>query len=340
MQGYPCRLLVETAALTLVFSGLFACAGPSDSPGRKTPSESSGRGAIDGAGGDDFVISTFIDARPAALVEGIVVEWGEMRPLLNEAAGAAILQEIVLDRMLTMELARAGLPPVTDRDVERERELFYETLSPDPDVAARLARELRIRQGLGRLRMNRLLRRNASLRALVAGDIAISEEAVVRTHQILHGPTRRARLIVVPSLADAQAAINRVRDGEFFGDVAVTMSTDASASRGGLLAPISRADPTYPEVMREALWAIDPGEVSPAILLDQQYAVLMLLAEVDGDGIALEEDRVELERQVRLNQERLLMDLKARQLLTEASVTIIDAALKGSWDDRAVQRRP
>ncbi len=335
MQGYPCRLLAEIAALTLAFSGLFACAGPSDSPGWRDPAEPS-RGTAAGRRGDNFVTSTLIDARPAALVDGIIVNWGEMRPLLNEAAGAAILQEVILDRMLILELARTG-HSVTDRDVERERELFYQTLSADPDVAARLARELRIRQGLGRRRLSRLLHRNASLRALVADNVMISEEAIVQTHQILHGATRRARLMVLPTLADAQAAIDRVRAGEFFGDVAVDVSTDTSASRGGLLAPISHADPTYPQVMRDALWALDPGETSVPLLLSRQYAVLMLVAEIDGDGITLEEDRVEIQRQVRLNQQRLLMDQKARQLLNEASVTIIDAALKDSWDDRAVQ---
>jgi hypothetical protein len=319
----------------LAFSGLFACAGPSDSPGWQDAAETSGETAFDGTG-NDFVSTTLIDARPAALVEGSIVNWAEMRPLLNEAAGAAILQEVILDRMLIIELARTGRS-VTDRDQQRERDLLYETLSPDPDVAARLAKALQVRQGLGKRRFRRLLHRNASLRALIADDVILSEEAIIQTHMILHGPTRRARLMVLPSLSEAQTAVNRVRDGEFFGDVAVEISTDASASRGGLLAPISRADPTYPEVMRDALWTLVPGETSTPILLSQQYAVLMLVEEIDGDGVTLEDSRVQMQRQVRLMQQRLLMDQKARQLLNEASVTVIDAALKDSWDDRAVQ---
>ncbi len=30
-------------------------------------------------------------------------------------------------------------------------------------------------------------------------DVVVSEEAVVRTYRILHGPTRRARLLIVPT---------------------------------------------------------------------------------------------------------------------------------------------
>ena len=336
MQGYACRLLLETALTATVAGGLFACAGPADSPVRLAPGESQndvlGRPDL-----NDFTVATYIDARPAALVDGRVVQWGELRPLLNEAAGATILQEVILDRTLRMELVRVGMT-VNANDVDRERRLFFETLNPDPDVAARLARELRARQGLGRQRLHRLLRRNAELRALVRDQVVISEEAVLRTYEVQHGPTRRARLMVLPTLASAQAASDRVTTGEFFGDVAADVSTDASAARGGLLARISRADPTYPEAMREALWALDPGEISPPILLSRAYAVLMLVEEVDGDGVVIEDVRSLIERQVRLTQERLLMDQEARRLLTGASVTIIDEALKESWDTSPRQR--
>lgn len=292
----------------------------------------------DGAVGDDLVVTTYIDARPAALVDGRVVQWGELRPLLNEAAGATILREVILDRMLAAELDRAGVAIRPD-DVDRERSLFYATLNPDPDVAVRLARELRARQGLGPRRLDRLLRRNAGLRALVEDDVMVSEEAVVRTFRILHGPTARARLIVVPTLAAAQDAYNRITAGEFFGDVAVEVSTDVSAARGGLLSPISPDDPTYPEVMRDALSALEPGEVSSPIFLSRQYALLQLVESLDGDGVALADERSRIEQQVRLSQERLLMDMEARRLLRQATVTIIDAALKDAWDARAAQGR-
>lgn len=323
--------------LAAIASGLFACAGSADSSGRTGLGDSSRIGVSPvGAIGDDLVVTTYIDARPAALVDGKVVQWSELRPLLNEASGATVLQEVILDRMLADELDRAGLTIRPD-DVDHERALFYATLNPDPDVAVRLARELRARQGLGPRRLDRLLRRNAGLRALVEDDVVVSEEAVVRMYQILHGPTRRARLIVLPTLAAAQDAGNRIKAGEFFGDVAVEVSTDVSAARGGLLSPISRQDATYPEVMRETVWALKPGEVSSPIFLSRQYAVLMLVEVLDGDGVAMADERSRIEQQVRLNQERLLMDMEARRLLRQATVTIIDAALKDAWDAKARQ---
>ena len=282
---------------------------------------------------DEVPASTMVDARPAALVEGRIVDWGELQPLLNEAAGSDVLAEVILDRMLSRELKDAGIS-ITAEDVDAERALFYETLSDDPDVAARLARQVRARQGLGPTRLDRLLKRNAALRALVRDRVEINDEAVRRMYDIVHGPKRQARLIIAPTLNDAQAAINRANAGELFADVAVDVSTDSSAARGGLLEPISRADASYPQAMREALWALVPGELSRPVFLSDNYAVLSLVRVVDGDGADFYAVRPDLERLVRLNQERILMDELARRLLTEASVTIIDNKIKWSWDSR------
>ncbi len=331
MQGYPCRQFMESVCLAATATTLFACAPRSDSAQMPVPNDTPTTRVLDELAAAEPVTTTYVDARPAALVQGRVVDWGEMRPLLNEAAGATVLREVTLDRMLAAELLAAGITISTD-DVDRERKLFYETLSPEPDVAVRLARELRARQGLGRHRFDRLLRRNAGLRALVVDRVQVTDEAVMRTYEIFYGPRRQARLLVAPTLAAAQAAIDRIEAGEPFADVAVEVSTDASAARGGLLAPISQADPSYPQVMRDALWGLGPGEISAPVFLGEQYAVLTLVREIEADPVSLGSVRADLRGRVRLNQERMLMDQLARRLLTEANVTIIDDALKESWD--------
>ena len=232
-QGYSCRQTIGSVVLTAALSALFACTGPSDSSDTLGGGGSgSGRvGVVEGLGHDDIPPSTLVDARPAALVEGRIVDWGELKPLLNEAAGADVLVEVILDRMLVPELDDAGIL-ISAQDLDAERALFYNTLSEDPDVAARLARQVRARQGLGRRRLEKLLWRNAALRALVRDRVEINDEVIGRMYEIIHGPKRQPRLIVVPTLNDAQGAINRVDAGELFADVAVDVSTDTSAARG------------------------------------------------------------------------------------------------------------
>lgn len=323
-QAYARRRVVKTAVLAAAIS-LYACSPRVDSPAAVNNE------VLAGLSESDRVTGSYIDVRPAALVQGRVVEWAEMRPLLNEAAGATVLREVTLDRALAIELLKTGIEVRPD-DVDRERQLFYETLDPDPDVAVRLGRRLRARQGLGEYRFERLLRRNAGLRMLVADRVVVTSEAIERMYELVYGPTRQARLIVVPTLADAQRAVDRINAGEPFIDVAVEISTDASAARGGLLAPMSSADPTYPQIMRDALWELEAGEVSSPIFLGDQYAVLQLVREDPGEAAAMEDVRADLARRVQLTQERLLMDQLARRLLAETKVTIIDDALQESWE--------
>ena len=70
------------------------------------------------------------------------------------------------------------------------------------------------------------------------------------------------------------------------------------------------ADPSDPQAIREALWA----GVSPPVFLGEQYAVLMMVPEIEADEVQLEGVRPQLKRQVRLNRQRILMDQRARRL--------------------------
>ena len=276
------------------------------------------------------IVSTPVDARPAAIVNGRVIQWGELKPLLNEAAGALVLQEVILDRIAAEALARRGLQ-ITNEDVDVEERRFLQSLDPDPDLAMRLANEVRARQGLGPQRFQRLMRRNAMLRALIRGDVRLNEATIQRMFQMIYGPKRQARLIVVPGLVEAQAAIDRVNRGEAFADVAVQVSTDSSAMRGGLLEPISRGDLSYPDALRQALWSLGSGEISSPVLLDTGYAILIFLRETPGEAVDPAQVRSEVERAARLHHERLLMDQLARQMLFQASVQIFDSALQDNW---------
>ncbi|UCD75592.1 MAG: peptidylprolyl isomerase [Phycisphaerales bacterium] len=283
-------------------------------------------------------MATLIDARPAASVNGRWVTWGQLRPAMTEAAGAIALEEHILDQAVAAAVESAGLT-ITPDDVAAERLLLLESLHEDPDTAVRLLGELRDREGLGPNRFDALLMRNASLRALVRNQVEVTEEAIRRLHQIRYGPQRQARLVVVPDLAAALDVAARALSGERFGDIAVEVSIDSSAARGGLLEPISRLEPTYPEALRKAMWGLEAGEVSSPILLDDRYAVLLLVRKIDGDGVPVEEVREKLAKLVRLDQERLLMNQLRRSLVANVSVTVFDEALFDSWKRRRRSER-
>jgi foldase protein PrsA len=284
------------------------------------------------------VTSTVIDARPAALIDGRAVFWGDMRMLLNEAAGGEILEEIMLDLALERAMTDAGIV-LSDSDIAAERTLLADTLSPDTEVAMRLVDELRVRNRLGSQRFAGLLRRNAALRALVRDKVEVSDASIRAVYEMNYGTRRQIRIMTFPNLHDAETAIRRVHASESFADVAVEVSTDSSAPRGGLLEPISRADPAYPEALRDVVWKLNIGDVSSPILLDDAYAVIKLERTIAQTGPPIEEVWLEMQRLARLRQERILMDQLARRLLGETTVTILDDSLHESWNKRRAQWR-
>jgi hypothetical protein len=275
-------------------------------------------------------------ARPAAdppvlAFDGMNLAWGDLRPALVEYGGATVLGDAILARAIERELAARAISPGPEA-VEAERELLRASLDPDPNRSFRLLEEIRLRQGLGPVRFEAFLRRNAGLRALAQGELEITEEALAAQHDVLHGPRRRARIATLASLADAEAFRREVAAGVGFGELAARRSTDPSAARGGLLEPVSRRDPSYPEAFRSALFAAPTdGGTSDPTLVDGSWLVVQVAEERPGSGRDLSATRTEIEPLVRRAQERLVMDRIARRLITTADPVFFDAALDAEW---------
>ena len=267
-----------------------------------------------------------------AIVDGQPLRGVDLHAHLVELAGAEALAELVLDQRLRRLIEQRDVQ-VTRSMIERERELVSGSLSDDPQEAGRLWQEVRRRQGLGPVRTEALLQRNAMLRALVSSQVEINEAAVQQMHTLHHGPRREARIIVTSTLSDAQSVIRALDSGTSFAAAALNWSTDPSAARGGLLEPISEADPSYPRAFRSALFTLTPGGRSNPTLIEDSYIIIHLERELPGSDVPLAEVRPEMTRLARLNQERLLMQQLAEQLLREARVTIFDEALHRAWTE-------
>ena len=249
---------------------------------------------------------------------------------LMESAGPRALREVLVDAALQERLTELSLS-VTDEDMLAERRVLLKALDEDENRALKLLETIRRREGLGPLRFSALLRRNAGLRKLVENDVRPNEDAIRAAWDVRHGPRRTARVFVAPTLNACSEVIRQVSAGEDFGALAAKRSTDASASAGGLIEPITRLDPSWPTSFRETLWTTPLLVVSAPVLVDANYVVILPLEETPGDGIPLDRVREECERRIRLAQERLLMDSLARDLLDSLQVEIIDSDLDRAW---------
>lgn len=277
------------------------------------------------------------NASTPATIDGVPVSWDELLPILAETAGGAALEELAFDRLLEREADRVGIA-ITQSDTQRERALLAETIGQatgaDSATIDRLLLDIRRARNLGPSRFAALLKRTAILRQLVADDIHITNAAVEQMHRIRHGVRFQARLITVNSEGAADIVRQRLLAGEPFGEIAAEFSTDASAPRGGLIEAISPADPTYPSGLRAALRVLSPSETSPILALDSGYAIVRLDARIEPDGVSIEAVRDDLERAVRLRQERLAMNTLGQRLLASADISVFDPRLAQSWRAR------
>ncbi len=287
------------------------------------------------------------------MIDGQPVFSSDLASQLAEAAGGVVLEELVLDRRLAIALRDRGIQ-VNDAELRREEALLRYSLlrgvgsSSGPDDTARLVTDLRESQGLGPLRYAALLSRSAGLRALVQAEVQVTPEAVAVAHAARYGPRHRIRLIVVPSQRDAAEALARLAApadpaasttatggslASRFAGEAARVSTDPSAPRGGSIEPFSLQDPAYPIALRQSVAATAPGSLTSVMALTRGFAIAYVEEVLPEKGVPLESVRAALEEDVRLRQERLLMERLAAQLVgpNRGGVTIIDRGLDFGW---------
>jgi parvulin-like peptidyl-prolyl isomerase len=274
------------------------------------------------------------DNKPAAYIDGVAVSRDDLYQQLVEAQGGQILSELLLDRAVTRKLKEQRVA-LTDADLDAERERLLANLSADRDQATRLLNTMREQRGLGERRFASLLRRNAGLRKLVADNIVVADAAVEQAYALRFGPRYRVRLITANDVDTLNKARRRVLAGQPFTDLAVELSTDASAAQGGLLSPISTLDATYPKAIRDALPELSTQDraarLSPAIALPEGYALLWLEGVINPQAPPIESVRAQIERSVRLELERVRMQQLARVLIGQANVVVLDPALDAAW---------
>lgn len=307
-----------------------------------------------------------------AMINGDPVAWGALRGRLAEAAGRLVLEEVALERILEQELAERGME-LTPADIHAEQEILLRTVDTSGDRSRderlQLLEALRTRRGLGQERLDALLRRSAMLRKLVTDKVTVEESMIEQRHQTLYGERYLVRAIVLPTEMEAARALREltspgagaaeqeqpppgfeeeapgapaVNESDLrarFMQLAVDRSIDATAPRGGLLEPISPADPTYPQALRDMLGKLEPGVPSAPVAIDRGpgqigFAILLLEEILPAQDVTMEEVRETISVELRLRQERILMQDLATRLLDSADIRPLDAHLAWSWEAR------
>jgi hypothetical protein len=283
-----------------------------------------------------------------AIVGDTAVTSADLLPLLSEAAGGPVLDEMALAVVVQQECRRRGVRVTAEMaDIEQRllaRQLAISAGLPESDGRT-LVDTVRQSRSLGERRFRLLLETNAGLRAIVRADpqlgVNVTAEDIQTAYQLKHGPRVRSRLILVRSRDQAAQAAQQLAAGQPFETVAAALSVDPSASQGGLLEPISLADSNYPVGVRRALQSLPPGQHSEPIAVEwggiggaeAGLAIVKSEGTVERPGApSLETVATELEAEVRIVRERARMERLGRDLVRAAGVSVVDPALAWSWD--------
>lgn len=286
--------------------------------------------------------------KPIAALRDSLLTWADLQPLLAEAAGAAALEEAILDRTLETRLRDASITlPADARDVERESLALALQSDADlsPDQVQTQIDRLRRTRGLGPTRFDALLLRNARLRALVRAatpaDITPTSDQLAQEQEIANGDRYRVRVFFNAS----QVTCSQVRDevlaadgpttpqllSSRFADAAVRLSTDPSSRAGGLIDAVSAADPAVPEAIRQSLATLQPGDLSPVLVTGRGFGLVLMEARTPAPRQLTAE---QVGQRVRSRLERLAMERLARECIATSGLSVLDPSLAWSWENR------
>ncbi len=262
------------------------------------------------------------DESPAMIANGGAAggqrhSWDELLPLLSEAGGAAVIEELTLDAAIEAECRRRNIIVGPDQ-IEAERTRFAEAVSAGASGVEtdRIVETFRRERGLGPIRYEAMLRRTAMLRALVRDQAVVSDGAVERAYRERYGPRYDIRVIVTRTARECEALLTRLEAGASFEEEAAAHSIDASADAGGLLRMVSAEDLAWPQSLRSMLPGMAVGEVRGPVALDAGWALVRLdrVRPADPAAPPMEAVREELAARTRLVQERILMEAESRRL--------------------------
>lgn len=276
------------------------------------------------------------DRTVAVLIEGEPVTWATLSPLLAEAAGGEIVDELALEHALRKTLKARGMT-VGQTQIDAARDSWLALLE-DSGVSAEAETEIRRRRGLGDDRFRRLLWRNAALRALVdPSALVVSESEIGLARAIRTGRRYLVTGVITRDSSAALAITDRIRSslGSTGGSPAGRLWTAAQERDfAPFRSVVSPLDPAFPESIRRALPSIGVGSVSAPIALDRGFAVVVVDGVIEGVvrtpgtlSVADESADAEIRRELTIRKTRVAMERLARSLIEATEVNTLDRSL-------------
>ncbi len=232
-----------------------------------------------------------------AYVNGNAIYMAPLIDMVVAAKGMEAAQHLIASELVLQAAAEKGLV-ATDEEIKVEHDktlaqIFRNTqdLAQREDMLGPMLRQ----RGMSKEQWDVTMRRNVLLTQLVLPDVEVSDEEVANLYEDKYGRKLIARHIVADTAADAQVAIDRVKNGENFETVMKEVSKSPSAARGGLFPAIGAQSRTLPPPLKDAVLALKAvGDMSDAIMFQKKFYILYLDSIVEAQDVKLEDVKEEL----------------------------------------------
>jgi parvulin-like peptidyl-prolyl isomerase len=130
------------------------------------------------------------------------------------------------------------------------------------------------------------LLKNTFINKVIVPQIALSDEALKEyylSHQesFMKPASFKIQQITVKTVQDAEDILNDLKNGAEFSWLAKNRSVDATASEGGNLGWLTKAEMPVP--VRKVIETLKPGDISPIVKIDSFYRITKLLDRKEGE---------------------------------------------------------
>ncbi len=287
-----------------------------------------------------------------ALVEGESLGRQAFIAALIEAHGARVLEQWVLlaaararARILGLLVTRTDIQEAYEEALGRIAEPTGDEPPLDRRAAERLLQEFLEARNISPLEWRLRVEQRAWIRRIAAWEVEryeITEAMLREEHESICGERVRIRHIQLSDLAAVERARARLAAGARFEDLAREMSGNPlTAARGGLMPAFARHDAAVPPLLRQAAFALTPGEVPPAIYENGQYHLITLAERIAPCPESFEQaDRVLLRGRVSARLIERRMEALEEELFRGAGVQIRDPDLRRAFRARRGRASP
>jgi len=279
---------------------------------------------------------------PIALVDGRPIGRNRVVDLLLRSHGVGVLEQLIGLELVERAATEKGLS-VSESDVDIELDVALRRLS-DPLLPARtdpvdrttaegLLDSVLAERNISREEFLLTLRRNAYLRKIVQSQQVITGEQLRAEFARRFGERAQVRHIQLGSAAEAGRVQDRLAAGEDFADLAGRYSANTSSARKqGLLDPFSADDEEVPAALRQAAFALHPGQVSNIVRVGEWYHLLKLERLLPSEPRDFDQIRGELERDLRNRLSEAAMRELYEKLYRQANIDVRDPALRPAFE--------